>query len=178
MSAKSKQKGAAFERDICRRLSLWVTAGERRDCFWRSAMSGGRATLGLGRGEVLARQAGDVSAIGPEGHPLTDRYYIELRFYRDLAIARSLLERRGTLAKFWEEVVGQAARYGRAPMLVAKQNLYPELILTAPGSAPDFGPPTLVAGGRFDLHLLADVLARPFRPPGGAPRRRSTRRKT
>jgi len=40
-----KAKGASFERDICRRLSLWVSAGKQEDVFWRSAMSGGRSTV-------------------------------------------------------------------------------------------------------------------------------------
>src|SRR5215216_6431446 len=38
-------KGPQWEREVCRALSLWVTNGERVDVFWRSAMSGGRATV-------------------------------------------------------------------------------------------------------------------------------------
>lgn len=124
--AASKQKGSEFERMVCKKLSLWVTNGEKKDCFWRSAMSGGRATVK--RGEV--RQAGDITAVAPEGHSLTDRYYIECKSYRTLDLASFLVKGTGTLSKFWEVCCREAESHHRSPMLIAKQNNVPILMLT------------------------------------------------
>ena len=35
-SGGGKQKGSAFEREICKKLSLWFTENERDDIFFRS----------------------------------------------------------------------------------------------------------------------------------------------
>lgn len=128
MGAKSKQKGSAFEREVCRDLSLWVSDGAKTDLFWRSAMSGGRATVGRKKGELL-RVAGDICAVTPEGHFLTDKYYVECKFYKDLDIGSFFTKQKGKLASFWQECSAQAKHYKKEPMLIAKQNLIPTLIL-------------------------------------------------
>ena len=130
----SKAKGAAFERTVCQQLSLWVTGGARSDCFWRSAMSGGRATVGRARGRDHARQAGDVSAVAPEGNALVSRYYIECKHYRSLRLDRFLLGS-GPLALFWKNTVREARHYRREPLLIARQNGSQTLLL----SEHDFG---------------------------------------
>lgn len=123
-----KQKGSAFEREVCKRLSLWLSNGTVEDCLWRSAMSGGRSTVAHAKGKRLADQAGDISAITPLGHTLTRVFMIECKSYRDLGFA-GLPTGRGNLAKFWIEANLQAFRYGKLPMLIAKQNKYDPLIL-------------------------------------------------
>jgi hypothetical protein len=117
-----KQKGAQFERDICKRLSLWVSGGQHEDLFWRSAMSGGRASVGKKRGKEHRRQAGDISAVSLEGCSLTDRFYVECKFVKNLGLELFLLEDRGPIAAFWSEAVGQARRFKKMPLLIMKQN--------------------------------------------------------
>lgn len=117
-----KQKGSSFERKICTMLSLKVTDGKRKDVFWRSSLSGGRATIHK-KGEV--RQAGDICAVAPEGHAFTDRYYLECKHYRNLLIDRFLIERKGPLEKFWKVACREAKKYHREPVLIAKQNNRP-----------------------------------------------------
>lgn len=134
MACNGKAKGSAFERQVCKELSLWITAGKREDCLWRSAMSGGRATVGRRAGKQHDHHAGDISATSPEGHQLTDRWYIECKFYKDLAIKAALLEGKGTLAQFWRETCEQASHYNKMPMLIAKQNNTRTLLLTPLGS--------------------------------------------
>src|SRR5580700_5183475 len=116
-----KQKGAAHERYICVELSRWMSAGAHDDLFWRSAMSGGRSTVAAKGGRRLAAQAGDISCIHAKGSPLTDKYYIECKSYRDLNFV-GLLKRKGKLAEFWLETRKQAAHYSKLPLLIAKQN--------------------------------------------------------
>lgn len=124
-----KAKGASFERDVCKKLSLWITQGKREDCFWRSAMSGGRATVGRRKGADHQRQAGDITATSPEGHVLTDKWYIECKNVKDLAITAALFNGIGALAKFWLEAVEQATHFKRMPMIIAKQNMQKTVVI-------------------------------------------------
>lgn len=126
-----KGKGSSYEREICRRLSLWVTAGAATDVFWRSAMSGGRATVAHKKGQVV-RQAGDITAVSPEGHSLCSRYYIECKHYKDLDIQSFFLTGKGLLAKFWKTTVREAKKHGRYPVLIVRQNRVPDLVLARP----------------------------------------------
>lgn len=121
-----KQKGASFERLVCVDFSLWISGGKRKDLFWRSAMSGGRATIS--RGEV--RQAGDISSVAAEGHVLTDSCYIECKHVRDLALPGFILNGTGLLARFWETALHESAKYGRLPLIIAKQNNMETLLIT------------------------------------------------
>lgn len=119
----SKQKGGGYEREICVALSKWITNGQKIDCLWRSAMSGGRATVK--RGQV--RQAGDICAVAPEGHALTDSFYIECKSYKDLSLD-CLVKGKGTLIDFWNTAVTEAVYYKKLPMLIYKQNRAPSVV--------------------------------------------------
>jgi hypothetical protein len=72
-------KGADFERDISRTLSLWWSHGERDDIFWRTSMSGGRSTVRAKAGKATAYQSGDITATDPIGAPLIKATVIELK---------------------------------------------------------------------------------------------------
>lgn len=122
-----KSKGAAFERYICVQLSLWVSQGKSEDLYWRSSMSGGRSTVAARKGKRLAAQAGDISCIHSSGSALTDKFYFELKAYRDLNFV-GLLKRIGKLAEFWLETQKQAKHYGKHPVLIAKQNQQPIIV--------------------------------------------------
>lgn len=127
----SKAKGSAFERDVCVKLSLWISEGKDKDLFWRSAMSGGRATQSLKRGDTLRRQAGDISAVAPEGHVLTDFFYIELKHLKNLELTSFIISNAGALQREWLKTIKQAHRFGRIPMMIVKQNHYATLMLVA-----------------------------------------------
>lgn len=131
-----KAKGAGFEREVCKKLSLWISKKKRTDLFWRSAMSGGRATLGRRRGEDLAHQAGDICAVHPEGHVLTNNYYLECKFYRNLEFDRFLFGE-GRLFDYWAKACEEALAYKREPMLVAKENFTPIMVLVRPEACLD-----------------------------------------
>lgn len=124
-----KQKGSAFERAICVQLSQWVSHGKRTDLFWRSAMSGGRATVAHRKGESV-RQAGDITSVAPEGHVLTNLFYVECKHYRDLDLVGFFLKDKGKLAGFWRTTEREAEKHKRKPMLIAKQNNVPTLLIT------------------------------------------------
>ncbi len=119
-------KGAQFERETCVKLSEWVTDGKKKDVFWRTAMSGGRATVFKKKG-ALFRQSGDICAVSPEGHDLTDKYFFELKFYADLNFPGFFVKGTGPLGEFWSKAQDEAHDYGLKPILIVKQNRMPIL---------------------------------------------------
>jgi hypothetical protein len=164
-----KQKGAQFERDICVHLSKWITSGASADVFWRSAMSGGRATVAMRKQDVLSNQVGDLSCIDPAGHHFINAFIVECKFYSDLNIT-GLLTGKGKLLEFWGVLKKQSRDYHKFPMLVARQNRMQSLVcfdksgLCLLGLYPESC--ELIAP-KYDLHILGftDFLKRckPFK---------------
>lgn len=138
-----KAKGASFEREICRQLSLWISNETQEDVFWRSAMSGGRSTVAHAKGKRLANQAGDITAIHPIGQPMIDRFILECKDYTDLNFI-GLLKGTGNLIQFWCETVLAAARYGKQPFLVAHQARQPTMVCLSAGGLSYFQPLRIV----------------------------------
>ena len=163
-----KAKGAQFERDCCRMLSLWVSNGEQEDCFWRSAMSGGRSTVAFAKGKRLTAQAGDITCTSPTGMPFAKRFLAECKFYRDLDFLAAI-DRKGRFAKFWRTISNEAVAHNRHPMLFAKQNRTPLFICLGWQGMLFLGYPTALAAITFpgiDAHLiLADRFFKECKPP-------------
>ena len=122
---KGKHKGSSFERQFCKKISLWWTKGERDDIFWRTSISGGRATVRAKQGKTTKGQYGDVAATDPLGVPLTELCVIELKCgygkssvgdYMD-GTSKSMIER-------WVEQVNEDAKKGDIPFwfLVTKRD--------------------------------------------------------
>lgn len=120
-------KGADFERDISRTLSLWWSHGERDDIFWRTSMSGGRATVRSKAGKSTAYQAGDITATDPIGAPLIKATVIELkRGYGKFCVLDLLDSRNVTtavLSGFLSQVEEELAQSGiRNFLLICKRD--------------------------------------------------------
>lgn len=149
-----KQKGGRYEREISVALSQWITGGARDDVFWRSAMSGGRATV---RGTDV-RQAGDICAVAPEGHVLCDRYFIECKCVSKLGLDQAIIKGTGPLMNYWRKAENQATLHNKKPILIAKQNGWPSLII----HHNDFGLKPYVEV-EFCVNFLNDLLATPVK---------------
>lgn len=162
---RGKPKGSAFERQICKKLSLWVTHGKREDVFWRSAMSGGRATIAAAKGKDLRRQAGDITAVAPEGHALTDKFFVETKHYTDLAIGSFFVKGKGILAKFWVKACKEAARYEKQPLMIVRQNNMPILVIVKAGTLDRVGLATILLCQplHYDVFLFNEVMKTRFR---------------
>lgn len=107
---KGKGKGSAFEREICKTLSLWWTKDKRDDVFWRSSNSGGRATVRHRTGQSTFGQYGDVQATDPIGQPLINVCTIELkRGYSKENIHDILDSRPSKNPKMYEKFIIQAS---------------------------------------------------------------------
>lgn len=122
----SKQKGGSFEREVCRRLSLWVSEGKSDDLFWRSAMSGGRATVRGKKGQKTASGQGDITAVTRKGNLLTDRFVIECKHYKDMGLDKYVYGQ-GPLVDIWDKLLKEC-KYDKSPMLIFKENRRPILI--------------------------------------------------
>lgn len=121
-----KSKGSAFERQVCKDLSLWLSNGKRTDVLWRSAMSGGRATVSHGK----VRQCGDICAVAPEGHKFCDLWFVECKFVKRLALDQFIMKGTGPLMSFWRKATQQADKHRKSAMLIARQNGWPTIIIT------------------------------------------------
>lgn len=150
----SKVKGASFERELCKLLSLWVSNNTQEDVYWRSAISGGRSTVAFAKGKRLAAQAGDISCIHPVGQKFADLFFMEAKFYKDLQY-QGLLTNTGHLYKFWLEAQKQAKQYGKHPLLIAKQNRMPVMVcLDVKGCWALDDPDITVSYHDLDLQML------------------------
>jgi hypothetical protein len=152
----SKQKGAQFERDVCVALSKWVSRGKKEDVFWRSAMSGGRATVAQKRGKRLSSQVGDISCINPMGANFINAFAVECKFYAKLDF-EGLLTGKGKLLEFWKTIKNQSEFHGKFAFLVAKQNRTPAMVCLRHGGLMELSlkeSQTLLISRPYDLYIL------------------------
>lgn len=125
----SSSKGGAFERLVCKLLSLWITEGKDADAFWRSASSGARSTNAVKRGKKAKEfQSSDIAPVSLAAYPLLNLFTIECKHYRTLQLDLLAYEVNSKMRLFWQQAVRDADRVGKRPMLVARQNGRPILL--------------------------------------------------
>lgn len=117
-----KKKGSQFEREVCKALSMWISRNTKSDLFWRSAISGGRATVAHKKGTDLARQAGDITATAEEGYPFIELFFVECKRVSTLGITNFVYNRSCPIRTFWTIACQQALRHNRAPMVIAQED--------------------------------------------------------
>jgi hypothetical protein len=101
-------KGSSFEREICRDLSKWWSNGKRDDIFWRTSISGGRATTRRKKGKATFGQDGDIQAVDPIGQPLLEVCAIEIkRGYSSETIANLIDKPLGAKEQLYEKFINQ-----------------------------------------------------------------------
>ena len=85
-------KGADFEREVARKLSLWWSYGARDDLIWRTSQSGGRATQRSKKDKPTAGGYGDLAATDPRAAPLFQFFTVELKRGRSHGSPDDLLD--------------------------------------------------------------------------------------
>lgn len=161
-------KGASFERKACRELSLWLSEGKNDDLFWRSAMSGGRATVQFKKGRENRSQVGDLSPISSKGETLTDLCIFECKFYRDLQMIGLYLGLKTGINKHWKELQEDASLRHKWPVLIARQNRTPTFMCLSTPAVEFFSLESAVIAffPALDLNLLwYDVFLQNARRP-------------
>jgi len=107
--ANGKHKGGAFERELCHALSQWWSNGERSDHFWRSANSGGRATVRNQKGKSTRGNYGDIRAEDADAANLIEFVTIELKRGYNRCTPTDLLDCRSQeKLKGFEQFLSQA----------------------------------------------------------------------
>ena len=76
----SKSIGNNYEREVAKKLSLWITEGERDDVLWRENSSGARGTTRKKQGKDSI-QEGDFVATDLEYSWFTKCFYIDSKCY-------------------------------------------------------------------------------------------------
>lgn len=125
----NKNRGSAFERSFCKELSLWWSDNKRDDLFWRTATSGGRATVRRKKGKASAGMHGDVQSVHPKSRAFTLLYTIELKLGYSTATLQDLLDKQtdkkgkkvSVFERFIDEAMREAADVTPAWLLVVKR---------------------------------------------------------
>ena len=128
MGILSKQKGKRFEKEVCKKLSLWVSGGKRTDLFVPSTGSGSLSTVHSDQ-KLYASHCGDVTPSDPEGFQLCNKWMIECKSYKDLEILklffRHIKNQEKTspiLMEFMSKAIEEAKVHKKNAMLIVKQN--------------------------------------------------------
>lgn len=156
-SGGGKNKGSSFERKIGEIISLWLSAGQRRDLLCRTVGSGAQFTSAFNRGHQ-AGLAGDLRSQDPLADKLCNKFVIECKHWRDLEIIR-FLHADGELYKALLKVQQEGQTVGKHWMLIAKQNNRPALLLVPAGvglTIPTQKINHLLFGGTVNLYFLDD----------------------
>ena len=124
-----KRKGNAAERDLCRRISLWITAGERDDTVWRSASSGAVFTVrNKAKKGGYNTQVGDLCSIDLISAPFFKKVAIESKHYADLQLSNMICGLPSKAEKFWLTHKELCNKAGKEPWAVMRQNRKPDLL--------------------------------------------------
>jgi hypothetical protein len=110
-------------------------------------MSGGRATVRMKRPDKkkMYAQSGDISAIDPLGAPLIDLFFVEAKHLQDLKLEQMLWQKEGFAPNIWDLPFEEANKYGKYPMVLARQDRQKTLVLTT-----SWGLDILRFGGHLD----------------------------
>ncbi len=123
----SKHKGNSFEVFISKRLSKFITAGDRDDVFYRTQNSGGRHTVRERMGLKTHGQAGDITNTHPNGEGFINSICIECKHYKDLKLWSLLTRTNDLILNFWGEAKDNASPENKLPVLILRQNHKPIL---------------------------------------------------
>lgn len=166
-----KSKGSDFERKVCNQLSRWIDPKGDDTHFWRSAISGGRATRASKQGKKISSQAGDICAVTGAGQAFCRKFTPECKHVKSLDLVTAAVSAKGALATFWAQVSRDAKIHGTEPLLIARQNNWPTLaFLTEQTGWLYFGALAAEELCRFmqfstpvSMFFFRDLLAHPYR---------------
>lgn len=123
-----KAKGLAFERQTCRALSSWLTAGlDPNQLIWSIGSGGWRSKE---EGEEGWRQVGDLAPNGDAGERFRRRFAVECKHRRAIDFWHTFTAKPGeNLHGWWLKLCSECAPYdGLKPMLVVKANNKPTVV--------------------------------------------------
>jgi hypothetical protein len=122
----SKGKGSAWERDVAKLLTTWLTGKPKPYVWWRMPSSGAMATISEENKEL----SGDIMAMRPEGAFLTDKYSIECKVgYPSSSFHKHLKGlKNDEIRDFWKQACRDADIADKKPLLIYKKKNYNALV--------------------------------------------------
>jgi hypothetical protein len=119
-------KGSAWEREVAKLLTTWLTGKPKPYVWWRMPSSGAMATISEENKEL----SGDIMAMRPEGAFLTDKYSLECKVgYPSSSFHKHLKGVKNDEIKgFWKQACDDANKADKKPMLIYKKKLHNALI--------------------------------------------------
>lgn len=126
-----KIKGGEYERNISKKLSLWISQEKRDDLFWRTSGSGSRHTIRYKKNLTTEGQVGDITyTCSGVSEEFLKVFCLEIKFYKDINLWGTVTKSKVGLLDFWEQADEQAKKVGKIPILIAKQNYKPALLIS------------------------------------------------
>jgi len=126
-----KTKGGEFERLIAKRLSLWLSNGERDDLFWRTNGSGSRHTTRKKLDKDTEGQDGDIcSTCSGDSEKFRKIFSLELKTYKDINLWGLITKKQTGFLDFWNQTVTQSELVNKKPILIIKENYRPILFVS------------------------------------------------
>lgn len=148
-----KAKGSSFEREVGKKLSLWLTAGTDATQLIRSVLSGGwsrghKAPSGF-------RQVGDLAPNGPAGEEFRSKFAVECKHRRsiDLYGLWTKSDTADDLKGWWFKLCHDSEAAAVTPMLIWRQNGRPIMFGVPEQCMPDVD--GIVVAGLHDVFALA-----------------------
>lgn len=125
-SGGGKAKGSAFEREVARKLTVWLTGQDKEYFFYRSPSSGAVATINEMNGDI----SGDIIAVKPEARALTSIFSIECKDgYPDAEIMKIFKNNKNDIIQeFWKQCITDARKANKQGMLIFKKKGFPIIV--------------------------------------------------
>ena len=124
-SGGGKAKGSSFEREVCKKLTLWVTGQDNPYVFWRSPSSGAVATI-----SQSSNVCGDIIAIKEEGNFFTEIFSVECKDgYPDADMMKLFKNNKNdTIHEFWKQCINDARTADKEGMMIFRKKGYPIIV--------------------------------------------------
>lgn len=122
----SKAKGSAFEREISKRLTLWLTGQKKELAFWRSSGSGATFTLNKG---ATREMSGDISGITSDAIKICNLINFELKNgYSEASFDVFLKNNKNDCLKsFWQQSCRDAKLTNKEPLVIFRKKRMPNI---------------------------------------------------
>lgn len=125
MSTRSKSKGSAFERQIAKSLSFWLTGQDKEYYFYRSPGSGAIATITHFNNDL----SGDIIALKPESAEICNILSFECKNGYDKASCFKCIKgnKNDELKSFWIQATNDAKE--KYPILIFRKKGMPNILI-------------------------------------------------
>lgn len=119
-------KGGEFEREISKKLTVWLTGQKKPYMFWRQDGSGSLATIHYENKHLT----GDICSLHPDSNFLTDIFSIECKTgYPKTSFWQHFKNiNNDNIREFWKQCVNDAYHAKKEPMLIYRKKGRGEIV--------------------------------------------------